>query len=90
MKPIILAVGVEGVQRCVSVFGKVYWHAFVHEKGDLCRHFGIFYYSEWEIIEYLTQVAFLMSSPRVEGRWVVYKEKRAAGGDLGRQVSQLT
>lgn len=69
MKPIMLAVGVEGVQRCVSVFGEIHWHAFVHEKGDLCWHFGIFYYSEWEIIEYLTQVAFPMSSPKVEVVW---------------------
>lgn len=39
MKPIVLAVGVEGVQRCMSVFGEVYWHALVHEKGYLGWHF---------------------------------------------------
>lgn len=61
----------------------------LYTRREICVGILGFYYCEREIIEYLTQVAFPMSSPRVEGRCVVYKEKRAAGGDLGRQVSQL-
>lgn len=50
MQPIVFAIGVVGVQRRVSVFGEVYWHAFVHEKGDLSWHLVKFWLGEKDSI----------------------------------------